>query len=552
MRSRFLTAAVLLAAALPAAAQAPKEKGPALTFQTLPPGKLLDDLKAAARIVAGDEAVKHLDKELRDALGEKGFTGVDMLRPVVGYAELNDQAEASGGVAVVPITSEKDFLDLLGRLKVKIEEVKGSQGLYRLTPPETAHDKTPALLRFKGRDAYVGFNVKEEKLAADKLVPPSELTLPADNAAFAYRVHLDRIPEGLRKQAFEAVDKAVADLKNKPGGGPDEEAAKAVGEEFAKLVKKYGDQVLKEGDTVFVRVRLDPQAADVALEWALSAKKGTDLAREIAARKPSVNRFAGLLTDRSVGGFTFEAPLFAPDVRAAAAKTVDAVADSIRKKDPPPKQFQPLFDEVAAGLARTVKAGDFHAAGALDGPDAGGLYTAAVALSYEDAPKLEKVLRDLYKDAPPEVRGLIKLDDAKAGDVAIHRAEVGQFLPPEAQKVFGDKASVCLAFAPKGIYLTFGPSAVEAMKAALAAKPGEAKALDLVINPARLQKLAAAINPQAGQFLAQAIGTEDARLSALSASVEGGEELRLRVGLSLKVLPKMLGLTVLGPARAGP
>src|SRR6516165_7248349 len=149
MRSRFLTAAAaLLAVALPAAAQAPKEKGPALTFQTLPPGKLLDDIKAAAKIVAGDDAVKEIDKHLTDALGEKGFTGVDMLRPVVGYAELNDKAEASGAVVVVPVTGEKDFLDLLDRLKCTVEEAKDARGLYRVLPPHTPQADPPALLRF--------------------------------------------------------------------------------------------------------------------------------------------------------------------------------------------------------------------------------------------------------------------------------------------------------------------------------------------------------------------------------------------------------------------
>jgi hypothetical protein len=552
MRSRFLTAAAaLLAVALPAAAQAPKEKGPALTFQTLPPGKLLDDIKAAAKIVAGDDAVKEIDKHLTDALGEKGFTGVDMLRPVVGYAELNDKAEASGAVVVVPVTGEKDFLDLLDRLKCTVEEAKDARGLYRVLPPHTPQADPPALLRFKDRSAYLGFNVPAEKLAADKLVPPSALTLPADNAAFAYRLHLDRIPEGLRKEAFEAIDKAVAELKNMPGGGPKEETAKAVGEEFAKLVKRYGDQVLKEGDTFFVRVRLDPQAADVALEWALAARKGSQLVKDIAARKPSVNRFAGLLTDRSVGGFTFEAPLFSPEVRTAAATAIDSAADSVKKEDPPPKEYQPLFDEVRSGLVRTAKSGDFHAAGALNGPDADGFYTAAVAVSYEDAPKLEKVLRDLLKEAPEHVRGMVKLDVAKAGDVSIHRIEVPN-LPPEARKVFGEKASAALAFAPKGVYVTFGPSAVEAMKAALAAKPAEAKALDLVLNPARVQKLAAAIDPQAGQMVGQVLGTDDVRLSVLSASVEGGDELRLRAAMSLKVIPRALGYWVYSARAAEP
>jgi hypothetical protein len=179
----------------------------------------------------------------------------------------------------------------------------------------------------------------------------------------------------------------------------------------------------------------------------------------------------------------------------------------------------------------------------MTGPDKDGAYTVAGAVSYDKTANLEKVLRDLHAKAPNEVKQIIKLDAAKAGDVAIHEAVVGPFLPPEAQKVFGNKASVCAAFAADGIFVTFGPDAVGAMKAALAAKRGEAKAFDVQINPTKLQKLMAAIDPETGKRAAEVLGPGTKLESAFHATIEGGAELRLRVALPVKLLPRAAATT---------
>ena len=65
-----------------------------------------------------------------------------------------------------------------------------------------------------------------------------------------------------------------------------------------------------------------------------------------------------------------------------------------------------------------------------------------------------------------------------------------------------------------------------------------------------MQKLAAAINPQAGEMVAKGLGTDDQRMSALSISVEGGDELRIRFAMALKLIPRAIvgGATAFGAA----
>jgi hypothetical protein len=549
MPTRFLaavTAAVALA--LPAAAQAP-DKGPALTFQAQPLGKLLDDAKAVARAVGGDEAVTAMDDELKEALGEKGFAGVDLLRPIVGYTELTETADGSGAVVVVPVTGEKDFLDFLGRMKLDVSAPK--DGLYTLTPRDDAGVKNPpSRLRFKDNWAYLGANVPDDALAPARLVPAAGLLRPDETAAFAYRVHLGRIPAGLRKQAFEAVDEAVDQLKMLAGGDPAADAAKTAADALAKLVKRVGDQALTDGDVATARVRLDAATAEVALEAALTGKPGSKLAADIAARKPTVNRFGALVAADAAAGFKLQLPLFAPEVRDAVVALLEVAQKGAGDEAPPPAK--PLAEEVLKGLIRTVKGGEFDLAAGLTGPDADGLFTAAVGLSFDDPSGVEKAVKELVKALPEEVQKQVQFDTAKVGGVSVHTADVGPFLPPELRPVFGEKAVVAVAFAPKGVYLGVGPAAVAAVTAGLKAEPAAAKALDVVVNTKRLHKLVGAIDPPAGERFGQAIQTDDRAISAVSLAIEGGAELRVRMALNLKLFPRWFAASAAGAGAVKP
>ena len=71
------------------------------------------------------------------------------------------------------------------------------------------------------------------------------------------------------------------------------------------------------------------------------------------------------------------------------------------------------------------------------------------------------------------------------------------------------------------------------------------------INPSRLHKLVAAIDAEGGKQFAQYMGTEDRLVSALSASIEGGKELRKRVTINLKLIPRATGRAASAPAPEG-
>lgn len=537
MSARFLAAALAAMAALPAAAQpAGQSAAPALVIQAQPIGKLLDDARAITRTVGGDEAVKKMDEAIEEGLGEKGFAGVDLLRPVVGYANITgavaDPSDLSG-VAIVPVTGEKEFVEFLKRLKFDVDPVKGKDGLYAVDRADGGGN-VKVRLRVHDRHAFLGINVSDDAMAADKLARPSDLVDPAERGLFAMRSRVDRLPGDYRKQQAEQFEQVRGVIQNAP---VPEKARDAIGKLFDYVVKA-NEQFYTEGESSVARLVYDRAAGEIVYEAGMKAKPGTELAKQIAARKPATNRFAGLVTKETTAAVLAQAPLFVPEIGEAAAAAVEAVVDEVGRNNPPPEPARPVFDAAVAGLARTLKSGDLDVAAALAGPNKDGAFTAIAALTFDDPSKVEQELRALHKTAPEGVRDLIKLDAAKAGGASLHEAAVGAFLPPEAQKVFGDSAVACAAFAPKAVYLAFGPDARAAVTAALAAKPGPAKALDVVVNPARVRKLAAGIDPNAGDQVAKLVGADDKAVSALYVEMTGGDQLMVRMGFNLKLLPR--------------
>lgn len=521
-----VAAAVLLAhpAAGPAA-------DPPVVFQTQPVGKLLDDTRGLGAMLVGESAAKALNDSIKRTLGDKGFDGLDLDRPIVGYILIPADPEQSTFVVALPTTGEKAFLDLCERAnKQKPKALK--DGLHELPAPGPGAGMTAAV-RFADGYAYLAAG-KDPIPALDPkaLVPMPKLFDPAERAQFAGKVHFDRLPKELRAkmaQGIEELKKQAAQLPINLGQA-EANLLKGVPEELSKLATRYLDEI-KDADTLTARASVEPGTGEAAFELGLVGKPGSQLAKDIASRKPSTNRFAGLVTKDAAVGFRVQMPLFAPEIRKAAAVGLGALATTAGNEAPPPIK-KPL-DELFKGLVRTVEAGEFDLAGAMRGPDKDGTFTVVGAVSFEDPKALEKELKDLV-NATPEVKGITTFDAAKAGDVSVHEVKVGALLPPEPQRMFGANASVAVAFAPKGVYVAFGADAINAVKEAVAAKPGPAPALDVVIDPTRLAKVFTAAGGNAND-VTEFFGPNAGPFTAGSVSVDGGTELKLRLMLNLKL-----------------
>lgn len=531
----FALAAVMVAPLATFAADPP------IVFQTQSPSRILTDVRAIVKMVGGEKAVKGFNDGLKDKLGDKGFDGLDLDRPIVGYVTLSGKIEESVGVVAIPVTGEKEFLALIERFGGPALK-PDKNGLYEI--PNEGED-AKVLMRFSQRHVYIGIG-KDPTAALDPkaLIAPAKLHDPADKGLASVRVYFDRLPPEIRTQLADGLKELKTKLDELPLPPEAGEAAKKAVDELVKLGKRYTD-LLQDAESASARVILDGSTGEAAVEVGLTGKPGSALAKVIAARTPSTNKFAGLITPDTVAGMRLQLPFFAPELQSAAKIGLDAGQKALLEQAPP--EFKKLIEETFKGLNRTVTDGEVDGVLALRGPDKNGLYTVVGAVAFEDPSAIEKELKTLFKEKlKPEERAIFNLDIAKVGNTNIHQVKIGGFLPPEAQKVFGEEASLTLAFAPNGIFVVFGPDAVETMKTALAVKKGPAAPFEVLVNPNRVGKLITAL----GKELPPGFVGVDKVVSVFAVSLDGGKELRLKFSTNLKWM-EGLGGTLLDGIGAG-
>lgn len=546
MRSSLLaTLAVLaFAAAGPAA-------DPPVVFQTQPVGRVLDDIRGAANVIGGEKAVKELNDELKRTFGEKGLDGLDLTRPAYGYVFVPANPEESSVVVALPVTGEKEFLDLCERV-IKAKPKAGAGGLYELPSPDPG---MKAAMRIQDGFAYIAVGAKDPSglLNPEAILPIAKVFDGNERGLVAAKVYFDRFPAELKAKALAGLNEAKAGLTNFPFPPDISEAAKSAFDEFTKMASRYLDYV-KDAKEAVLRLNLDPATGDASVEAGLTANPGSALDKAIAERKPTTNAFAGVITPETVAGFKLQLPLFAPEIRNAAVIGLEGLQKAAAQGAPP--EGKAMLDEVVKGAIRTVKTGEVDLAAGLRGPNKNGEFTLVAAVSFEDPSGMEKAIRAFIDaDAPPEFKDALKYDAVKVGNVSIHTVDLAKAFPRERefQQLFGPNGMAAVAFAPKAIYAVVGPDALAVMKDLLGAKlAAPSPALDVVVNPARLLKLIEKMEPGAAAEVATILGKDDKMLSALNLSVDGGKQLTLKVGLNLKLLPRVARAGVGGGAAAPP
>lgn len=541
MPRTLLAAAVLAVLPVTAAADPPK---PAAVAQTAPAGRILADVRAVIRAAGGPQgpgAVEDFDKSLKRVLGEKGFEGLDLNRPLAAYTALPEDGAKTAPVLVLPVTGKKEFLDLLDRIGLKTQEEPGNKGLYRVAW------FLPALLRFHDGLAYVGLNGDAAALNPKALVPAAELVRADETALLAVRVDAAKLPVKVLTAPLDLVLNARKAIGG-GAGGPQPVVALGFAEltgvfPLAALARNNLDRVVTDGKELAVRLRLDPATGDVGVEATVVPKPGTGLAKSIAALTPKANRFAGLVGKDTVGGGAAQLPLHVPEVRDLVVRLIDAAGEGMKKDAL--ETFQPAIKKAFDGLRRRAKGDSLEFAAALNGPDAGGNFTAVFGVSFDDPADMDEAFRDTVKALPDTLRKIVKLDAEKTDALTIHTAAVGALLAeapnaaPEVAKLFGREAVFAVGFGKDSIVAAYGKDAVAAVKGAgkLPAVPG--RVFDTVLNPARVGKaMAATGNAQEAAMFARMF-PEDRPLTGWAIDARGGADFTLTARTNVSSVARM-------------
>ncbi|MBX3398491.1 MAG: hypothetical protein KF873_07125 [Gemmataceae bacterium] len=466
-----------------------------------------------------------------------------MTKPIVGYLYLPNKAlkgpddfkEIYGFVAI-PVTGENEFKDFVSRLgppddPLNFKPIEGNKGLYALETNGGDHDAIPVRARFHDGYLYVGFNAKDELLDAKNLIPAKNLIKPGETGLVLARIFTDRFPEAIAQQQTEQFEELEQQI---PNLGAWSGIAGNILKSYSALAKKSSAQ-LKDTEETGFRLAFDEKAAEIAIESYAMPKKGTDYAKELAAIKPTANRFASLISDTTAAGGLLQLPIATPELKDILGKLVEA---GQKGKEDAPEHMRPVIDELLKGLGRTIKGDSIDYALAVNGPNKEGKFTMVAAVNFDDASGLEKALKAAAKhaDAPEKFKDEVKFDVDEVEGLKVHRVIMKDDAEP-VKAIFGP-SGLSFVMGPKSIVVAMGPDWKDSLKAALAAKAGPSKVLDLVANPKRLGELIQAGNEQAGGVAAQLLGSEDKRVTVLGLTYEGGEMLKSRFSISLKIIPK--------------
>jgi hypothetical protein len=554
MLARFtLAAAAVFACAGLAAAEPP---APAVVVQVKPVSRILSDIKEIIRQVGGpmvgNDLVKEFESSLKRSFGEKGFEGFDINRPFALYGVLAEKPEDITFVLVLPVSGEKEFVALLDRMRVITEPVKDKKGLYTLELQGDLLPKASHLRITEDGWAYITLN-DGDATDAKNLVPVADLLKNAGTELVSAKLYPGRVPPKLLAGLLDQLDQAANGIKGLFVGGDDPNAKFMATflEQGPKLLRRYSETALKEVTEVGLTFGFDATTGETVTEFTIVPKAGTPTAKEFAAFGATTNRFAGLVPKDAVAGLTGNNPLFAPELREITVAQVESARATLKEAGLPEK-FEPVVEELLKGLTRAIKAGTYDVAFALAGPDKAGKYSVLGGLSVDDPSGVEKALREAAKDTT--LAKAFQFDAAKAGDVSIHKVLLMKLLPEEASgpigKFFGDDAPLYLAFAKDAVFVGFGTGSLDGLKAAVAAKPGPAPALDLTWNSGRIVKFAAAIDERAGAEVAKHLGTDDKAVSAMRLTAEGGQTLKVKFTFNVRYLPKLI-MALVVKGRAG-
>lgn len=539
----FLSAAVFAAPA----PSATKPGGPPIVFQVQSVDQLLKTARAVTKTVAGDQIAGMMDEQIKQKLGEKGLSGLDTTKPIGGYVFLPDKVPTEpedfkgfGGVAAIPITGEAEFKELLGRIApddpLKLIPLKDSPGLYAVESP-AGEGEVPIRLRFVGKFAYLGVNVPDEAMAADKLLKTDGFIDPKETAVFAAKVFHDKYPKDWAENSMKQMEEAAQKLQQV--GGPETAAWANLMLAYGRWTQKLSVRIHQEAKESGYKLKFDEPSGEVGLEMYTTPKPGTPLAAELAARKPTQNQFAGLLAKDAAASLALQIPMMDNDFRAVLTGVVE---QGEKKIDEAPEEFRPLAKELYAGLRRTIQGESIDAITVLSGPDKKGHFSVLQCVTFADAKPIELALKAAAKkSSDAKFKDAFQFDVDKAGEVNLHRLVIPEEGGPGEgfKKVFGS-AEVIVAFGPKGVYFGMGERAKEAVGAALATKPAKAYPFELSANPKRLGQLVSAIDENAGGMAKQFLGEDDKLTPAVYMGVDGGERMTFRFAVNLKLAVRPL------------
>jgi hypothetical protein len=507
---------------------------PAFVVQTKPIAALVVEAKLAAKLAGGDPSEVDFDDWLEDTLGENGFRGLDLAKPLVAYTSLKGKWSDTKLFFVVPMTREDEFLDLLVQVNHEATAMPDDQSVYRIGADD---DEQVLYFRFHKGHAYFVLHGNPKDLDPKTLPNMSDLLNSAESSLLMATLRPGEIDAVFRKSALEALDVLVAEFAAFPIAP---ELSKLFGE-LAQSLVPLAKAAIPDTEKITVRLYREVDSKELFVEATLLPKLGSSLAKDIAARKPQPSRF-GRLTEwpDAAAVLLLQQPNWNAEARTALADQLQLLVKQSGAELP--EELSTPVNAFLSGLVPPAKAGTLEVGVVLTAPDKTGFGGIGMAVTHSDSAALSKAFIKMAKIPPKSFGDLqedflkaVTLNAAKAGDLPIHTVALQAFLPEKVQAFFGEKTLLAVAFDKEVLYVAFGPGAVAIVQRLPSLKMGTSNPFETHLNAKLLADW-----PKAGvedwqEIVTRSLGTS-AKLESvekLSVTSDNGE-LKIRQSMTLQ------------------
>jgi hypothetical protein len=262
-----------------------------------------------------------------------------------------------------------------------------------------------------------------------------------------------------------------------------------------------------------------------------TAKPGSKLAASVAELGQGKSVLANLSgPDTALSGRGFLA--LPQNLR----KAWDAMLDEAMKiavDKAPDKTARELIETGFKAIRPTLKAAEVDAAFELRGPQENRKYTVLTGFAIKEGEEIEKAIRAVHKELPPEIRRVFMLDAEKVGSVSVHKIVPPGRIDANLRQLLGDEPPFYVAVRKDVVFLAAGDKALDALKDVLAREPKQGRLIHLEGSAVRLASLDKKEDTAA---LAAKVFAKDKDADRVRLTLDGGKTLELRLSAKAKLL----------------
>ncbi len=282
----------------------------------------------------------------------------------------------------------------------------------------------------------------------------------------AGKLMVPNIPEKLRQTAIDEIKIGLERaLESQPNA--DREAIEKTSRDAMKQI----EQLFNEADELTIGVAIDAAAKKTYIDVNVTAKEGTELAKQMALNADAKSDFAGVLLPEAAVTLNMSARLSESDIAQFSSMFATLRTQLATKIDDDPNltaDQRTVAKDVLAKLLdvfeQTAKTGkiDSGAALVLEPKSLNFVLGGYVA----DGPAFEKTLKqalDLAKNEPNVPK--VQFGAGKIGNITLHKTSIPvPASEAEAREILGEKFDVILGIGPQSIFVSGGKSAESLLK----------------------------------------------------------------------------------------